>query len=223
MTLVRFGWSHGPVHSPFVQRVSPLACASTQLSSTLHPPLPLWFLLACFALPRLGAGPYFASRVSSSLATAAGLRPLVTHSMREFEDVVVRLSLRPALLWAARAALALGTASGTVPLFLVNHTAASVEQAFAAAVNLRDLRRRGHDRGNAPSSSPPRIPPMHVVVGAATAPVGVATAATAGAAAAAAEDALRREEGVFRLGSAPTSVLRSVRALARESVRAGGA
>jgi len=74
------------------------------------------------------AGGHFASRVSASILTAAGLPEMITSSLKDYEALALRLAGDPAALAGLRARLA-GT-RGTVPLFDGARFVAAPERAY---------------------------------------------------------------------------------------------
>ena len=73
-------------------------------------------------------GDHFASRVSSSLLKAIGLPELITHSLKEYEELAVRLSRTPSELRSIRHKL--GKNRYTEPLFDTPRFACNLEKAY---------------------------------------------------------------------------------------------
>lgn len=121
------------IFAPFASQEAHLArlpCADLALDSfpyTSHTTGSdaLWAGVPLLAL----CGETFASRVSSSLVTAAGLPELVTHTPAEFEALAIRLGNDPAELEALREKLA--DARTTCPLFDTKGFAADLARLYA--------------------------------------------------------------------------------------------
>jgi len=73
-------------------------------------------------------GTHFASRVSASLLNAVGLPELITHSLKEYEELAVRLASSRSELQAIRDRLAKNRF--TEPLFDTPRFAKNLEKAY---------------------------------------------------------------------------------------------
>ena len=98
----------------------------------------------------------FQGRVASSVMRAVGMGCLVTHSLKEYEDVVAQLLRRPALLYVLRDFLRL--AHFRAALFDTGRTTRNLELAYAAMWDVRMAQLRV-DAPNSASPVPPSVQP----------------------------------------------------------------
>jgi len=76
------------------------------------------------------AGEAFASRIAGSLLTAVGLPELITHSLKEYEALALKLATTPGMLAELRARLAENRT--TYPLFDTDRFRRHIESAYVA-------------------------------------------------------------------------------------------
>ena len=88
------------------------------------------------------SGSSFASRVASSLLKNVGLDELITHSIKEYEDVAVKLARSKALREKVHAHLAFGAM--VFPLFQTHLTTSNLEKAYQATWELSTMATRYH-------------------------------------------------------------------------------